>query len=925
MPQPTGSSSPRRRTLYRFASVGGTAALVGSIALLAAFAFAGTAYAANGLFDHPPESDWAIGWLEILFRGGVAAEDGANSLVRLAPLTTALRQALSVYSLGMLVIAGILVLYHVTAMVAETAHDGTAMGRRTNQLWAPIRLVVAIGLLVPIGGGLNSGQYLIVKLAESGSSLASNAWRGIVETMKDSLSGPVAPRAPDVARLVAVATEIELCRNMYHQMFSAVPADSQVRLIGDMTDNRRIPPQRLTPEIWRTTNALHADAALCGEYRFLSRDGGAADTSGNGAFERLAADWADFARADAERLIVQARAIADPLSPAFTYAATLANPQPIPLDARSRLAAIVKEQQAALDAKRRAMMANSVGTVNQTLDESARAGWIAAGSFLTDLTRQQALYGDLTAQALPSVQAPLFGHKVMSRAALTEAIDNNPTLRTAPDLQRERIHIIYDQMTNGMKQVRGWLYGQQMADATLMMTDQFDLRDALGDTSDSETGFFLFARQLNAASLAFGVWAEAPRDLEAASPSDSFARDFAGAMISNPIAALAEIGRRYLALGTWLFGMTGPGLAEPGTMTSAALFAVIGLGFSVCGLALLFLLPLLPFFRLFLAVVAWLLEAFEAVVALPLVALAHLNPTGEGLSGPVARQAYWLWLRLFMRPILTLFGFVIGLALFMLAISFLNVMFLHLTAPLTAAHGGTVLGVRTALALLYAVLAYAATNAAFKGINLLPDRTLHWLSLQSATPSHTAAPQTRPNGAAATTALNVAGGGRMIGSSAYATGGDGRGSSRTGSTETDTQNPHKLKSALFPALHEAPPEPVVIAPQAAAQAVAQTNATGPGGSAGSASAAASGPGATATASAHASALAQQVPADRSLHPDIVRTAANLAMLVEHQKDTKARETALRKDNPTSPAPKTETKPNDSREQSAATPDDAKTE
>jgi conjugal transfer/type IV secretion protein DotA/TraY len=47
------------------------------------------------------------------------------------------------------------------------------MGKRANQIWAPIRLVFAIGLLVPINGGMNSGQYIVIKVAELGSGMAS--------------------------------------------------------------------------------------------------------------------------------------------------------------------------------------------------------------------------------------------------------------------------------------------------------------------------------------------------------------------------------------------------------------------------------------------------------------------------------------------------------------------------------------------------------------------------------------------------------------------------------------------------------------------------------------------------------------------------------------------------------------------------------
>ena len=81
----------------------------------------------------------------------------------------------------------------------------------------------------------------------------------------------------------------------------------------------------------------------------------------------------------------------------------------------------------------------------------------------------------------------------------------------------------------------------------------------------------------------------------------------------------------------------------------------------------MFLIPLLPFFRFFIGVLAWLLNVFEAIIAIPIVALAHLNLGGEGLGGGAMRRVYLLWLNIIIRPALTLFGLLVGLLLFAFA------------------------------------------------------------------------------------------------------------------------------------------------------------------------------------------------------------------------------------------------------------------
>src|SRR5262249_12414619 len=68
----------------------------------------------------------------------------------------AFRKMLGFFSNAVLIIASLKLLYELLQMTAETAQHGRVGGREANQLWAPIRLVVAIGLLVPLSSGLNS-------------------------------------------------------------------------------------------------------------------------------------------------------------------------------------------------------------------------------------------------------------------------------------------------------------------------------------------------------------------------------------------------------------------------------------------------------------------------------------------------------------------------------------------------------------------------------------------------------------------------------------------------------------------------------------------------------------------------------------------------------------------------------------------------
>ena len=106
--------------------------------------------------------------------------DTANPIYRPAtfpwPFHLGLHAMLEFYSMGLLVVACFIILYFVIVIVAETAQTGTPFGKRFNTVWAPLRLVMALGLLIPITSGLNSAQYVTLYMAKIGSNFASNGW-----------------------------------------------------------------------------------------------------------------------------------------------------------------------------------------------------------------------------------------------------------------------------------------------------------------------------------------------------------------------------------------------------------------------------------------------------------------------------------------------------------------------------------------------------------------------------------------------------------------------------------------------------------------------------------------------------------------------------------------------------------------------------
>ncbi len=752
--------------------------------------------APSGPFTLLPVGDKALGWINLLFHGN-ATSDGATPYAKsLVLLAEGLRHGLGLYNVAMLAIGALLLFYHVAAMVAETAHQGVVFGRRANKVWTPIRLILAIGLLVPVSGGLSAGQYMVVKIAEIGSTLASNAWETVVADTHDTLASLVPPRPPNVVALVATSVEMELCRAIYRTNYNTTLAqpniDSSFQLMGPITDIVRYPAGRLSPELWRYSNTLNATEPLCGEYHFAGfRPYDMVTVAGDGAdtIDHAAADLQTFAHTQTNELITYATALAGRNAAAFTGTTSNAN-----VDMRADLAALTTDIQTHLDAQLKLSGVLSAAVAGQVIDQSVAGGWLSAAGLVPELMRLQESYGELVSHALPEAIEPVFDHPLPTRYILQDVLENQMLPGTTTNGGQTSMFGFYMQLSRIMTPIRQWIADSEVPRGSLIPASGLDLRDHLTAATDSSAAFGMFAAAIDTKAVSDGVWGGNAQTQDQGNPFAASA-SFAAA---NPFTALAEYGRRQYQLGTYLLGLSGSAITIPGAVAPAALSGIAALVILGGGLSLIFVIPFLPFFRFMVGALIWLLNLFEAVVAMPIVALAHITPHGDGLSGNAARQAYSLWLALMIRPLLSLAGLVVGYVLLSVGLNF------FITALASFAHGsavtnsGLLIVANMAFVIVFDVFAYAVTNAAFKGIYWLPDQALRWISPFVSTE---AAAETVPviaslggmpsvtANASVTNMIATQSGGVSI--SADST------TSITGGSKTATQN-NTLKAALFP-------------------------------------------------------------------------------------------------------------------------------
>ncbi len=171
------------------------------------------------------------------------------------------------------------------------------------------------------------------------------------------------------------------------------------------------------------------------------------------------------------------------------------------------------------------------------------------------------------------------------------------------------------------------------------------------------------------------------------------------------------------------------------------------------GFMLYYILPFMPFIYFFFAFSGWIKSIFEAVIAMPLWALAHIKIDGNGLPGPLATNGYFLIFEIFLRPTLIIFGLLASIAIFAALVDVFHEVFhiLTLTAtgfdidrevfdPSVTFNDGTntLDYLRSPIdelfyTAIYTIIVYMLALSSFKLIDQIPNNIMRWMGVSVST------------------------------------------------------------------------------------------------------------------------------------------------------------------------------------------------
>jgi hypothetical protein len=738
------------------------------------------------------------------------------------PFHNAMHDLFQFYSMGLLIIGVLIFLYFVVVVIVETATSGTPFGQRFANIWVPIRLVVALALLIPLNFGLNSGQYITLYAAKLGSGFATNAWIAYNDAIAahamftaippnrpnplgERLSLIAYPKQQDVSIIVSMMSLVHSCAYAYWRGMSSPPPASggpppNPAPAGVLDAAARIKPYFIKVNYPYLTNNLIREEvtagmdyldgldfydnsdiiirfgefqnrytedkgrvkSLCGDIRIRvgSVGGGTLASIANGGpefilwyyFDLISTMWfndarfREFALRMGELHMPQQdpnvyrqcgdggfAAMAGCPGPAVNLPSCNAPPTPRPCQ-RNAPGADWKQER--------------IQFYQTNLNAAMLASWIlysliGADTGITNAVLNRGWAG-----------AGIWWNKIAQyNGALITAVMDVPTMEAYPWVMEEvrRIKRQEDASFVGDEQFCPNLSDGQPVkikggDATdldiakaLCATYKYWSRDGINQTDQEQT--IQSNIILDTISIIFGTNGLFDMRNENAH--------------THPLAQLVAVGKglvestiRNIAVATgfaFLGGVLGamePGGSSniPGIITALAglLTSISFLGLTA-GLVLFYVLPFLPFVYFYFAVANWVKTIFEAMVGVPLWALAHLRLDGNGLPGESASNGYFLIFEIFVRPILTVFGLVAAIVIFGAQVRILNFIWDMVTNNLTGFNDNPTIAIVADMqwkrgpidqffyTIIYTIIVYMLAMANFKLIDRIPENILRWM------------------------------------------------------------------------------------------------------------------------------------------------------------------------------------------------------
>lgn len=627
--------------------------------------------------------------------------------------------------------------YAVVSGIVSTAHEGEVLGRRLSAVWLPIRMVTGIAGVVPVFGGFNLAQVVMVVNAGLGIGLANLmlAWAINATASYQSLL------SPGISYNVSGAKFDQAVNGLFvmHVCKLAVQEhEAEMAVNASMPSADPIGVNSATPGV--IAIGTSRDPNLCGRVQIHWTGQTTRDASAIFSFRTASVNYDAIANRVKTAYLGQLPSISD-------KAAQLANEwYDARRDARQSGAAVPPLPTAKLDALvgefsksvqtefsgTNAEAKAQEGAINSAVAEQMkRDGWFGLGSWSSTFMEVNAAI----ASAFKSIQIDVMPiqESAVRVTAVHEAMDQlNKSAEQAavadvgPQSDSMFCQLVLRMGLNVTAPTGNCSLGQSLVKLVIDAT-------AVGSGGGDLINPVIMMKNFGdmTLSLAEGMWA-LKSTLDNIGLGD--AGGIAGGMASTSTNAECALDGCVSGLSvagmlkqvtSWAAGKVfavakagGLGILQ---QLAAALPVLVGLMFSL-GAMMSIYIPMVPFITWFGAITAYCIIVFEGLAAGPIAALAHIEADGEGM-GQRTERAYIFQLNLIARPSLMVIAFFASNALVIALGTILAKMFLPAIA---SAQGNSVTGLVSILGylFLFGVMNWTLIQAVFNMAYVLPDQVL---------------------------------------------------------------------------------------------------------------------------------------------------------------------------------------------------------
>ncbi|MHB1592242.1 MAG: DotA/TraY family protein, partial [Sulfuricella sp.] len=675
---------------------------VGIIATLALALFAASARAADGGALHaftPPHGDASVTFLREIF-GPIVDMISSGADTKSAQVDSPLWKMLGPFNSAILFLGMIFVFYTTVKGTIDSAHDGQVLGKKMSEIWVPIRTVGGAAFLLPLGSGYSLIQIAVLWLAVQSAGIGDAVLGAGLDYIAET-NMVARPHLSDTRQLAASVLRSEVCMAAMNKQYT------------DSNQSTRIVPEEKTWLVSNTGEIGLGDVALGqigvgkalydASYRVTEFHWRAMD---NGKPARMSPDvcgaltWEQSDESSegnsntriAKRPIMLAQAsavrqmIAD-LRPVAQQIVAFKPPAPGAIETSA-----ANYENSLMQAAKSAVQQTSDTRRSEFLEAVRAGGWIYLPTYYNQLIQ----LNDVMQSALNALPA-------------TSPI-------SIEDKESKEALINYqDAMTVGNEYIKARAYAPKQ-ELKRQFKQDGELPTSWGDIKRLLSGF---AQK--------GIY--------------EFTQEIAGSNLSH-VGQIKAVGDSIIstaeALATFLAVTSGGAESRAVSWTVGNFFNVgaalnsvswilqsIVLSLLIFGSIAAYYIPLIPFIVGITAVIKWFVLVFEAIIAAPIWAVAHMHPDGDDVVGK-ASPGYMLILGLLLRPALTVLGFFGSIWLAQPITGYINIS--YMTTVQGAEHNSfSFIAAFVAYIIIYVIIMTGVIHSVFSMVNWLPDNVLRWI------------------------------------------------------------------------------------------------------------------------------------------------------------------------------------------------------